>query len=87
VSYYFADMAMAGTFPPIVPTYCTYFAQFNTPLSLCQSRLLMRWHLLISKMELLMACVLAVGVCFNAQARLNVSIYFGDMRICGRKLL
>jgi len=28
-SYYFADLAMAGTFPPIVPTYGTCFAQIN----------------------------------------------------------
>ena len=33
------------------------------------------------------ACVLAIGVHFKARARLNVSIYFWDVRICGLKLL
>ena len=95
-SYYFATLAMTGTFPPSnggdLATNSTYLLCI-----LC----LVRHTLAIEPITLAnalspadtqdgtadMACVLAVGVRFNARARLNVSIYFWDVGIrCGKLL-
>jgi hypothetical protein len=124
-SHYFADLAIAGTFPPsnggILPANSTYLLWYVlcpdqhtlviVPIALANALApaaiqdgtadtACRFAVGIADT----ACTLAVGarftpllglqifasnpvgVRFKARARLNVSIYFWDVRICGRKL-